>query len=118
VGIRDHRRSLLLRGSLLDFESGDYRVFLSRWYDFFLEHGRWHGLGQLDAEGVPYPPLYMYLISLSTLVPLPKLYAIKLISIAADYLTAWYLWRLGRQVALNGGRSGRQQAYSCFSRRW
>ncbi len=28
--------SLLLRLSVLDFESGDYRGFLERWYDYFV----------------------------------------------------------------------------------
>ena len=87
--------SLLFRASLLDFESGDYRMFLSRGYDFFVEHGRWHGLGLISEQfHASYPPLFLYLLSLSTLLPVPKLYAIKLISIAADYLAAWFVWRL------------------------
>ena len=99
--------SLLLRLSVFDFESGDYRAFLSRWYDHFVEHGRWHGLGEL-AEQLPsycYPPLYMYLISLSTLLPLPKLYAIKLLSVAVDYAAAWYVWRLAQRQFGSGYRS-------------
>src|SRR5213592_4968460 len=75
--------SLLLRVSVLDFESGDYRLFLGKWYDFFVEHGRWRGLGEITEAFSSYPSLYLYLVSLSTLLPLPKLYAIKLISIAA-----------------------------------
>ena len=89
--------SLLLRWSVLDFESGDYRLYLSKWYDFFVEHGCWQGFGELTEQVANYPPLYMYLVSLSTLLPLPKLYAIKLITIAADYVAAWYFWRLARR---------------------
>jgi Gpi18-like mannosyltransferase len=85
--------SLLLRLSVLDFESGDYRLFLSRWYDHFVEYGRWNALSQDFSS---YPPLYLYLLSLSTLLPLPKLYAIKLISILADYVAAWFVFRLVR----------------------
>jgi Gpi18-like mannosyltransferase len=85
--------SLLLRLSVLDFESGDYRFFLSRWYDHFVEQGRWNALSQDFSS---YPPLYLYLLSLSTLLPLPKLYAIKLISILADYVAAWFVFRLVR----------------------
>src|SRR6266542_4176175 len=77
--------SLLLRASVLDFESGDYKLFLSNWYDYFLQHGRW---AALKDDFSNYPPLYLYLLSLSTLLPLPKLYAIKLISILSDYLAA------------------------------
>jgi Gpi18-like mannosyltransferase len=91
--------ALLLRGALLNFESGDYQLFLSRWYDFFVEHGRWRGLGELDEQFASYPPLYMYLISLGTLFPLPKLYTIKLISGTVDFVGAWYVWRLLRRVS-------------------
>jgi Gpi18-like mannosyltransferase len=86
--------SIALRISLLDFESKDYRLWLSPWYDFFVTHGRWHGLGLLTDDFANYPPLYMYFISLGTLLPLPKLYSIKLISIVFDYIAAWYIWRL------------------------
>jgi len=89
---------LLLRLGLFDFESLDYRLFLSRWYDFFLEQGRWWGLGKLNEQFCSYPPLYMYLISLGTLLPLHKLYWIKLTSILADYVAAWYVFRLVRRL--------------------
>jgi Gpi18-like mannosyltransferase len=99
--------SLALRFSLFDFQSGDYRAFLSNWYDSFVQHGRWHGLGDPATHfpGYCYPPLYLYLISLSTLLPVPKLYAIKLLSVAADYVAAWYAWRLGRQAGFSPARS-------------
>jgi Gpi18-like mannosyltransferase len=86
--------SLALRLSFFDFEGVDFHYFLSRWYDFFIEHGRWRGLGQVTLEVANYPPLYLCLISLSTFLPLPKLYAIKTLSVGCDYLGAWYVWRL------------------------
>ncbi|WCJ60616.1 conjugal transfer protein TraL [Fontisphaera persica] len=76
---------------LLDFESGDYRGYLSPWYDYFVEHGRWKSLG--DDFSNYYVP-YLVLLSFSTLLPLPKLYAIKLISILFDYVAAWLVGRL------------------------
>ncbi len=85
--------SMVLRLSFFGFQSGDYRAFLSNWYDFFVAHGRWLGLA-LREPSATYPPLYLYFISLSTLLPLSKLYAIKLFSISADYLAGWYFWRL------------------------
>ncbi|MBI1178877.1 DUF2029 domain-containing protein [bacterium] len=93
--------SLLLRLSLVNFESGDYRLFLSSWYDFFVEHGQWHGLGMRQPDAI-YAPLYLYLISMSTLLPLPKLFAIKLISLIGDYIAAWYVWRLGKRFSPQG----------------
>jgi Gpi18-like mannosyltransferase len=97
--------SLVLRLGLFDFESIDYRAFLGRWYDFFVGHGRWQGLGQVTVQVADYPPLYLQLLSLSTLLPLPKLYAIKLLSVACDYLAAWYVWRLAKSVRQDGGGS-------------
>jgi Gpi18-like mannosyltransferase len=85
--------------TLLDFESGDYRAFLGPWYDFFLERGRWRGLGEMTERISSYPPLYLYLLSISTLLPVPKLYAIKLWSILSDYVAAWFVWRLSRRIS-------------------
>jgi Gpi18-like mannosyltransferase len=85
--------SLLLRASVLDFESSDYKLFLSGWYDYFVRHGRWTAL---KDDFSSYPPLYLYLLSLSTLLPLPKLHAIKLISISCDYLAAWIAFKIVR----------------------
>jgi Gpi18-like mannosyltransferase len=97
--------SLALRLSLFDFESDDYQGFLARWYDFFIEHGRWQGLGQVTVDVANQSPLYLTLLSLSTLLPLPKLYAIKLLSVACDYLAAWYVWRLAKRKCPDGVRS-------------
>jgi len=85
--------SLLLRLSVLDYESGDYRAFLGRWYDYFVEHGR---LAAFKDDFTRYPLLYLYVVSLSTWLPLPKLYAIKLFSILCDYLAAWYAFKILR----------------------
>ena len=86
--------SLLLRASVLDFESGDYKAFLSNWYDYFVQHGRWTAL---KDNFTGYPLLYLELLSLSTLLPLPKLYAIKLLSILCDYIGAWFAFTRSTQ---------------------
>ena len=88
--------SFAVRLIFADFESGDYKVWLTSWYNFFLEHGAWHGLAVLTDRVSNYPPLYMYFISLSTLLPLPPLYSLKLLSVTVDYMAAWYIWRLTR----------------------
>ena len=84
--------SLLLRWSLLDFESGDYHLFLSRWYDRILDDG-W---GALSKDYVTYPPPYVCLLCLCSYLPLPKIYAIKLISIFFDYMVAWLVFKIVR----------------------
>lgn len=85
--------SLLLRASVLDFESGDYKAFLGKWYDYFVEHG---GLAAFKDDFTRYPLLYLYVVSVSTLLPLPKLYAIKLFSVLCDYVAAWFVFRIVR----------------------
>ncbi len=110
--------SLFLRASLLDFESRDYTVFLSRGYDFFIEHGRWHGLSLIsDQFDASYPPLFLYLLSLRTLLPVPKLYAIKLISIAADYLGACLCGSWSSGNFHTGADRGRRWRYFCSCQR-
>ncbi len=85
--------SILLRVSVIDFESGDYRGFLVKWYDYFLEHGR---LTALKDDFTRYPLLYLYVISVSTLMPLPKLYAIKFFSILGDYVACLFVFKIAR----------------------
>ena len=85
--------SLSLRISLLDFESHDYIFCLRDWYDYFIQHGRW---AALKGDFSTYPPLYSYLLSLSTLLPLPKPHSIKLSSILCDYIAAWFAFKIVR----------------------
>jgi Gpi18-like mannosyltransferase len=80
--------SIVLRLGLFDFESADYREFLSPWYDFIVGHG---GFSALQYDFSNYSPLYLYFLTLATHLPLPKLYAIKLVSISFDFLLAFFV---------------------------
>ena len=80
--------AVVLRFSLFDFESVDYRGALSSWYDFIVSNG---GLSALRYDFSNYSPLYLYLLTLATYLPLPKLYAIKLVSISFDFLLALFV---------------------------
>jgi len=75
----------LIRYASLDFQSGDYGSFLSPWYDFIMDNGKWKALGQNFAN---YTPPYLYLLVLATYLPIPKIAAIKIISIFFDFLLA------------------------------
>ncbi|HCS19909.1 MAG TPA: hypothetical protein DIW47_05000 [Bacteroidetes bacterium] len=93
--LRDHRWILLAatlfpRLLLFDFESGDYTGNLSIWYDTLKEGG----FGSLKDGFHNYSPSYMYLMYLMSLTAIPKLWAIKLISVFFDYLLAWAVYRL------------------------
>lgn len=80
--------AIALRFSLFDFESVDYRSFLSPWYDFIVSHA---GFRALEYDFSNYSPLYLYFLTLATYLPLPKLYAIKLVSTAFDLLLALFV---------------------------
>jgi Gpi18-like mannosyltransferase len=73
---------------LFDFESVDYRIFLSPWYDFIVGHG---GFSALEYDFSNYSPPYLYFLALATYFPLPKLYAIKLVSVSFDFLLAFFV---------------------------
>jgi len=77
--------ALVLRFALLGFESGDYGMFLSRWYDFIKTRGL---LGAFRYSFSNYPPLYLHLLALGTLLPIPKLCAIKAVSVVFDFVAA------------------------------
>jgi Gpi18-like mannosyltransferase len=80
--------ALALRLSLFDFESMDYQWSFGPWYDFIVSIG---GPSALRYEFSNYAPPYLYLLTLATYLPLPKLYAIKLISISFDFLLAFFV---------------------------
>jgi Gpi18-like mannosyltransferase len=80
--------AIALRLTIFGFESSDYRMFLSRWYDFIVSNG---GFSAQQYAFSNYSPLYLYFFTLATYLPLPKLYAIKLISTAFDFLLAFFV---------------------------
>lgn len=84
--------TLFLRFLFFDFESGDYTGNVRMWYDT-LHDG---GFMALKESFHGYPPIYLYFIYFSTLIPIPKLWAIKLFSVAFDYILAFYAYKLLR----------------------
>ncbi len=83
--------SLACRWLCLDFRSGDFVGFLSPWYDFIQTHGGWRALRYDFSD---YSILYLYGLTFATYLPLPKLVAIKVLSIAGDYVAAGLIYRL------------------------
>ena len=87
--------ALLLRFSLRNFESGDFRNWTGPWYDFITQNG---GFGALKYDFANYTPLYLYLIALvaTLLSGISKVFAIKLISIPFDFICAFFVHRIVR----------------------
>lgn len=78
------------------FESADYKYFLKKWYDSIDAAGGFRGIGQVYGN---YTPPYMYLMALMTYLPVSDLVAIKLFSILFDYLLAFFVGLLVKQVS-------------------
>lgn len=85
--------AVLVRVSLFDFQSGDYVSHMTNWYDFIVSHGSFHALGYNFSN---YTPPYLYLLGLATLLPVQKLYAIKILSIVFDFPMALFVALLVR----------------------
>ena len=85
----------ILRFSLREFESGDFRSFLEPWYDFISQPG---GFGALAHDFSNYTPPYLYLmVVVYYLFPyLSKVFAIKLISIVFDFVCAFFVYKIVR----------------------
>jgi Gpi18-like mannosyltransferase len=78
--------AVVVRFAFVNEVSGDYRNFLSPWYDQ-LSAG---GFSALAGDFSNYNPPYLYLMLLATHLPLPKIVAIKLISIVFDVVLAGF----------------------------
>ena len=78
--------ALLVRFAFINQVSADYRTFVSPWYDE-LKAG---GLSALGGDYSNYNPPYLYLLALATHLSVPKIIAIKSISMVFDLLLATF----------------------------
>jgi Gpi18-like mannosyltransferase len=76
--------ALILRLTLFPYETFDYYNFLSPWYD----HLQQSGFLGFKTGFSNYTPPYLYLLWFATYLPMPKLYAIKSISLLCDFALA------------------------------
>lgn len=77
--------SLIIRSSDMDYESGDYLLFLSDWYDDIKSRGGILALGKRVGN---YNAPYQLLIAIMTYMPVNKVHAYKIFSIIFDYVLA------------------------------
>ncbi len=85
--------ALVLRVSLYRVETSDYTVFVSQWYSFIQAHG---GFAALKYNFSNYNVPYLYLLALLTYLPIPKLIAIKTLSVVFDGVLALFVYLLIR----------------------
>lgn len=76
-----------VRALFVDRVSQDYTAFLSPWYDTLAQGG---GFAAVGTEVANYDPPYLYLLAAVTYLPIPKLVAVKLISVVFDVVLAGF----------------------------
>lgn len=81
--------AIVLRISLYHIQTSDYTVFLSQWYDFIQTHG---GFAALKYNFSNYNTPYLYLLTIATYLPIPKLFAIKTLSVIFDGVLGFFAY--------------------------
>ena len=80
-----------LRGYFINYQSGDYNTFLSKWVEYFRVSGGFKGFSEsVGNYNVP----YLYFLALFSSLPLNDLYLIKLLSIFFDVVLAFGMMKL------------------------
>ena len=77
--------ALLIRLTLLNYESNDYEVFISKWFNYMKENGGLKALANFPGN---YTAPYMTIIALLTYIPINPLWLIKSVSIIFDFALA------------------------------
>jgi Gpi18-like mannosyltransferase len=85
--------SLAIRWSFRQCATFDYNVGYSKWVDHILAHGRWQSLKEDVGDA---GPLYFTMLSLSSWLPLPKLYMVKIMSVPFDYIIGFLVFQIVR----------------------
>jgi Gpi18-like mannosyltransferase len=81
--------AIVLRVSLYNVQTSDYTIFLSSWYNFIKSNG---GFAAFKSNFSNYNVPYLYLIALTTYLPISKLVAIKTVSILFDAVLAIFTY--------------------------
>ncbi|MEG0756352.1 MAG: conjugal transfer protein TraL, partial [Oscillospiraceae bacterium] len=87
--------AIFLRVFLLDYQSYDYKDFLSQWAAFFRDNG---GFAAVKLPVGNYNAPYLYFMALISYFGVPDLYLIKLFSVLFDVLLAWGGLRLTKTL--------------------
>jgi Gpi18-like mannosyltransferase len=86
--------SILIRHLVIGQETQDYKTFLSPWFDYINDNGRFLALKDNFSN---YNLPYLYLMTISTYLTdfgLSKIYSIKIISIIFDYFLAFWVYKI------------------------
>ncbi|MCL6589355.1 MAG: hypothetical protein K6U80_05305 [Firmicutes bacterium] len=81
----------MIRFAMFSAPNGDLDCHFVPWYDFIVGNGRF---AALRHDFAVYNVPYLYLLTLATYLPVAKYTAIKLISVAFDFLAAWAAYKI------------------------
>lgn len=99
--------AILARLTLIDYQSGDYTIFLVKWWDHINSRGLSNAYSVKFAD---YSPLYTYFLGLATLFTSQALLGIKIITFLFDFIGAIWLFKLTQKIYPNN----RYVAYFLF----
>mgnify|MGYP000941719534 FL=1 len=83
--------AVCVRLAFIDRISWDYRTFLSKWMQYFRENNGFRGIAGSVGD---YNVTYLYFLALFSYSPLSDLFLIKLLSIAFDFVAAFYAMKI------------------------
>jgi len=83
--------ALAVRMFFINFQSQDYVLFLSPWYQYIQVNGAFHAFHSWFSN---YSPLYLHLLSITTSLPLNSLYVIKAWSTLFDFVGASFTYKI------------------------
>ncbi|MFF0011305.1 glycosyltransferase 87 family protein [Streptomyces sp. NPDC005374] len=84
--------AVAVRATMYRYQSGDYELFVSRWYAYIDTNGGFSALSNTSFADYNVP--YLYLLAILTYLPVPVLAGVKAISIAFDLLLAFFVHRI------------------------
>lgn len=92
-----------VRFFLFGFQTDDFTVFLTSW----LQHLDRNGFSGLKEPFSNYAPFYTYLLLISTKLPIPWLWSVKLWSVLFDCLLSYFCYRIVRLRGPNSHQAAR-----------
>lgn len=90
-----------LRYRLLPGINGDYTIYISNWYD----HLHTYGFAGFKDNFANYNFPYLFFLYIATILPIPKLLAVKLISVLFDFILVAGVYKLVKIITKSELRS-------------
>lgn len=87
--------AIMVRKLLINYNSGDYDMFLEPWFNELKQYG---GLAGLAKNIGNYTPIYMTILALLTYIPVSSLITIKLVSIIFDFIGAYVVKKIVEEL--------------------